>query len=215
MANARSVPRSRATKPPKVGSPAELASPPSAIVKAMPAGASNRTAEPSAMFASEVPSATRIFPVPWFGPRGGNRYTVSGATTEATVAPSNPAIHQPRNARLVDDLVLFTFVLIAPTTTRRITGGLSVTTVVVGMRARSANCSGRDQGSRLNFRAAGDRDDVRRPRGRPLGCAARARPGMASDPSPLKQDQTTSSSICPSRTRDWMRGRSGGAAFNR
>src|SRR5260370_25511222 len=87
------------------------------MVKDRPAGESKRTAEPSAMSAKGVFSATRIFPAPRFGRRGGKTYTASGATTEATVAPSRPASHQPRKVRLVGDLELRRFVLKTPTTT--------------------------------------------------------------------------------------------------
>src|SRR5260370_40990879 len=69
------------------------------------------------MSAKGVFSATRIFPAPMCGRRGGNTYTASGATTEATVALSRPASHQPRKVRLVGDLELTRFVLTTPTTT--------------------------------------------------------------------------------------------------
>jgi hypothetical protein len=160
MANARSVPRSLVRKPPNVGSPGELPSPPSAIVKAVPAGELNRTAAPSAMSATRLSSATRIFPADRFGFLSGNKYTPSGANTEAAVAPSSVAIHQPRNVLLVGNLELAAFVLTVPTTT----GGYY---------------------SRLI-------------------------------PSPPRRSaHTTNSSICPSRTRESMRGRSAGAVFSR
>src|SRR5260370_38032396 len=69
------------------------------------------------MSAKGVFSATRIFRAPMCGRRGGNKSTARGATTEATVAPSRPAIHQPRKVRLVGDLELTRFVLTTPTTT--------------------------------------------------------------------------------------------------
>ena len=69
---ALSEPSCRARKPPKVGSPAALPSPPSAIVNAMPWGESKRTAVPSAMSTGDLLSDMRILPARWLGFRAGN-----------------------------------------------------------------------------------------------------------------------------------------------